>query len=77
LDGSLARASSIFFWSKPMITASANQGHRCCHGVEAIQFLKRGGIRGHVTILKLHAFLRKKLFRPLTEHSSGLRENCD
>jgi hypothetical protein len=54
-----------------------NRCHRSRHISESAQFLKRIGISNDVAFPKLNSLCRKKLFRLIAEHSTGLGEYCD
>lgn len=45
------------------------------HESEPLQFLNRGRVLCDIAFLVLDVLLRKILFRPLAEHSAGLRKN--
>jgi hypothetical protein len=56
---------------------SIDDGDWGCHISEPLKFFDSSGVLGHVSFVERNLPLRKILFRPLAEHSAGLREYCD
>jgi hypothetical protein len=53
---------------------SIDDGNRGCHVSEPLKLCNSFGVLGHIALSKRDLLLRKILFRPLAEHSTGLCE---
>jgi hypothetical protein len=59
---------------KPYHRFIINQGDRCGHQAPFLEFVQGCFVTAHIALFKRDAVPRKKLFRPITEHSARLSE---